>query len=252
MSSSGRCFPITRSATTATSTASCPDVFSLQCEAARSASNCGSTARWLCGLATNGWRSRRSKHPCRKRHPSQRRPSRRPNPKSQQPRGPKLGGTAAASCSRIDKLLERRRPSTAREPDSVSTEKPSIRSAGQRQPGDLRISLPKAFAPNRSPQRCRQTKTPAFTGVLRQSLRSHVPRFGFGHPLGRDPSRTRSPYHPVSDPPLEIGHFYLADHRTFLFGVDMALRVAAQQPYQSARPTDGPTVVAPSAAVGQH
>ena len=45
-------------------------------------------------------------------------------------------------------------------------------------------------------------------------------RHGPGHPLGRDPSRTTSTYHGLSDSPVKTGHFYFAGNRTFLFCLD--------------------------------
>lgn len=44
-------------------------------------------------------------------------------------------------------------------------------------------------------QRCCENKIPAAAGVLLPIAASHVLRFSFGHPFGRDPSRTHSIYH---------------------------------------------------------
>ena len=55
------------------------------------------------------------------------------------------------------------------------------------------------------------------------SLRSTLRRVGFAHPVGRDPGRTTSTYHRLPQISPKTGHFYLAEDRTFLFGVDSAL-----------------------------
>jgi hypothetical protein len=124
-------------------------------------------------------------------------------------------GPARATLS-TDKGNKERRAKAARRSSRSSAQ--GLRSSG--------TSPKKAFSPVLQKQRplavsngSADDKGPCRRCLLRSQPRS---RLGLGHPLGRDPWRTNPPYQPPTSFPLQRGHFYLAEKRTFLFGVDRA------------------------------